>query len=126
SGVLGRDPAGLARDPDRGCAPLLLEGMQPSRADPAGKGFFIAEVTQPYQQVVGLVDVARETLRKQPLQLELDSGDRVWIKQLAQVFAAEQLGQQVGAGGSAWARRSAGGWVASVMDSAADGKGRGE
>src|SRR5439155_24328431 len=68
---------------------------QPSRADTAGEGFFIAEVTQPHQQVVGLVEVARETLRKQPLQLELDSGDRVWIKQLAQVFAAEQLGQQI-------------------------------
>ena len=42
-----------------------------------------------------LVDITREALRKQALQLELDLGHRLGVEQLAKVFATEQLRQQV-------------------------------
>jgi len=44
---------------------------------------------------VCFVDVARKSLRQQSLQLELDGGDRIGVEQLAEVFAPQQLGQQV-------------------------------
>src|SRR5205823_2505380 len=55
----------------------------------------VGKIAEPHQQVVRLVDVPRKSLRKQTLQLELDSGDRLRVEQLAQVLAAQQLGEEV-------------------------------
>ncbi len=42
-----------------------------------------------------VVRITRKALRQQALQLQLDCRDRLRVQQLAQVFAPEQLGQQV-------------------------------
>src|SRR6266581_745253 len=74
---------------------LTLEGAQPSLGHPTRRRLRVAEIAEPRQQVVRLVYIAREALRQQALQLQLDSRDRVRVEELAQVLAAEQLGEEL-------------------------------
>ena len=90
--ILRGDPPRLARHAHRDRAARALELAQPLIADAASGRFGVAEVAEPDQQVVSLVDVTRKALGQQALQLELDLGYRLGVEQLAKVLAAEQLG----------------------------------
>src|SRR5260370_1030108 len=53
-----------------------------------------SEIAKAGQQGVGLDGIARESLRKQDLQFQLNCGDGGGVEELAQVLAAQQLGHQ--------------------------------
>ena len=98
--VLGSDEplgTGDARTVRAARAQQLGEpGVDLVAAPPAARHDLVArEVAEHPEQVVHLVDVAGPALVDEALQLELQVGERVGVDEVAQLVAAEQLGQQL-------------------------------
>ena len=97
-GVLDRDPSLLAPDPqpDRPASRgELLERVGRIRAAGASGDLVEAQVAEASEQVGDAIDRSCAAGRRQQLQLELQVGDRFGIDQLAELLAAQQLGQEL-------------------------------
>ena len=94
--VLDRGPAVLAGHPDDGHA--TVERGEPAlhvgAVDRPGPDLLHRQRTDEAQQVGDRLGVAGATVGGEPLQLGLDLGEHLRVEQLAQLGAAEQLGEQ--------------------------------
>ena len=94
--VLGRDPALLARDPDRDRAPIRDERLEPLpggalagtlvRAPDAGGDLGGREVAEPAQEVVDGIDRAGGAFVRERLEVELEVRQGVRVEELAQLL----------------------------------------
>ena len=98
--VLDGDPALLAGDPGPDGPPARRQLRQPGvggRGSALGPGRDLgrAQVAEPTEQVVDAVERGRLPVVRQRLQAELEVGQGVGVEQLAKLFLAQQLAQEV-------------------------------
>jgi hypothetical protein len=93
--IVCRYPPRLAGDANGHRPALTLQLTEPLDRDTSVRSLSIVEIAQPHKQVVGFIRVTRKPLRQQSLKLELDRGDGGRIEELAQILAAQKLGQEL-------------------------------